>query len=437
VHLGNPTDASARNIVVDFPYYIKNVASSEIYPTWPEDSLRANIYAIISYTLNRYYTEWYRSQGFDFDITSVIQFDQKFIENRELFEPIIIIVDEIFNNFLRKRGQMQPFFAAYCDGRRTMCDGLHQWGTVDLANRGYTYLEILKHYYGEDIYIVFDAPVLPNMHSFPGEDLELGMAGNSIARIQRQINRIAQNYPALPRVIPPNGVFGESTRLAVQKFQEIFNVPQTGVINKATWYRVNYMYIAVKKLLNLRAEAITPEEAARPFPEELSPGMSGAYVSHVQYFLAVIAAFYNSVVPPDMTGVYDEKTVESVMSFQKIYGLPETGNVDRETWNAIQRAYAGIIEVAPFMAERSNVRLFPGQLLTEGMTSDSIRILQEMLSLINQTYPNVPAVSATGFFGPITKNAVIAVQTMEDLEPNGIVDAITWDAIATMYAELL
>lgn len=436
VHLGRPGDPGARNITIDFPYYIKNVASSEIYPTWPEDALKANIYAIISYTLNRYYTEWYRSQGHNFDITSSIQFDHTFIENRDIFEPISLIVDDIFNNFIRREGHIEPLFTAYCDGRVVVCDGLHQWGSLDLANKGYSYLEILKYYYGDDIYIVFNAPVRPNTNSYPGTPLTLGTSGNDVARIQRQLNRVSNTYPAMPKIVSVDGIFGADTRDAVLKFQEIFNLSQTGVVDKSTWYKISYIYNSVKKLSDLYSEGLTLEEISLQFPEQLTEGDTGPVVSHVQYFLEVIGAYYNDVFPVEVTGIFDGQTVESVKSFQKVYGLPETGIVDEQTWNDILRAYMGIVESVPVNIEGPNAVLFPGLILTEGMTNEYVRILQVYLSFINQTYPNIPAVSTTGYFGPLTRNSVTAFQQQFGIQPTGSVGAFTWNAISNLYFDL-
>lgn len=199
VHLGRP-DQPAENIRVSFADYIKNVASSEIYPTWPESAIRANILAQISYALNRIYTEYYPSRGYDFDITSSTQYDQKFIPNRDIFENISQIVDDIFNDYVVRQGSVQPYFTQYCSGTTTTCEGLSQWGTVALAEEGLVPYEILQRYYGDDINIVFNAPVAGIERSYPGAPLRLGSAGEDVRIIQRQLNRIADNYPAIPRL---------------------------------------------------------------------------------------------------------------------------------------------------------------------------------------------------------------------------------------------
>ena len=212
VHLG-PPDSDAENVTVSFADYIKNVASSEIYPTWPENALRANIYAQISYALNRVYTEYYRSRGYDFDITNSTAFDQSFVRNRDIFESVSRIVDEIFNDYIRRQGFIEPLFAAFCDGREVTCDGLSQWGSVTLANQGRTPYEILTNYYGNDIDIVQDAPIQNITESYPGEVLELGSSGQEVRTIQVQLNRISRDYPSIPKIPEIDGVFGAETEV--------------------------------------------------------------------------------------------------------------------------------------------------------------------------------------------------------------------------------
>ena len=207
VHLGAPSQ-NAENVTVPFADYVKNVASSEIYPTWPEEALRANIYAIISYALNRIYTEWYPSRGYNFDITNTTQFDQAFVKDREVFENISLIVDDIFNDYVVRQGEIQPLFTAFCNGTTSQCSGLSQWGTVSLAEQGLTPFEILQNYYGNNIGIVENAPISNNVESYPGVPLRLGDAGNNVDIIQTQLNRISNNYPAIPKINDPEGVFG-------------------------------------------------------------------------------------------------------------------------------------------------------------------------------------------------------------------------------------
>ncbi len=436
VHLGRPDDGTAGNITVSFPDYIKNVASSEIYPTWPESALRANIYAIISYTLNRYYTEWYRSQGYDFDITSSIQYDQTFIENREIFEPISNIVDNIFNDYIQRQGNIEPLFAAYCDGDEVQCDGLSQWGSVELARQGYIPYDILRYYYGDDINIIQDAPVRPSIQSYPGSPLVFGDLSNDVAFIQRQLNRISNNYPAIPKIYPLDGFFDDETRSAVAKFQEIFNIPQSGGVDKATWYKINYIYNSVKRLSQLDSEGLSLADVSLQLPEELRAGDAGPLVTYLQYYLSVIGAYYRSVTPAEITGEFDNATVSSVRSFQNVFGLEPTGVLNQRTWDDIARAYNGIVESVPVTETGANAVLYPGFILTEGVTNDYVRILQEYLNYIHGTYAQIPLVSATGYFGPLTRNAVTAFQNLFGIQATGSVGPVTWNEISNIYSDL-
>ncbi len=432
VHLGSPNE-DAENVTVSFPEYVKNVASSEIFPTWPENSLRANIYAITTFALNRIYTEWYRLKGYDFDITSTTQYDQKFIKNREIFENISQLSDELFNDYVRRQGSIEPLFTQFCNGTTVTCDGLSQWGTVGLAKDGLTPYEILQYYYGDDIDIVTNAKVMTNTPSYPGTELRTGLFGNDVRTIQVQLNRISKNYPAIPKISAVDGAFGVQTEEAVREFQKIFNLPQTGVVNSATWYKIAYIYTSVKKLAELNSEGLRLEEVEKQFAEDLVPGMQNSQVSNLQYFLAVIGAYYEAVIPVEITGFYGTETENSVKSFQKVYGLPQTGIVNRGTWQDIYRAYLGIVESVPL---EEDVILFQGRILKEGMSGEDVKRLQEYLSYINRSYPNIPAVNNTGFFGPLTRSSVLAFQRQFGLIQNGIVGASTWNEIAGLYSDL-
>ena len=230
VHLGNP-DEAARNISVPFIDYIKNVASSEIYPTWPESAIEANILAQISFALNRVYNEWYPSRGYTFDITSSPSYDQAYVEDREIFDTISKKVDDIFNNYIYREGQIQPLHAIYCDGRVTTCNGLSQWGSVSLARNGKNPLEILRYYYGNDVNVFRNAQVGESITEYDGVPLKIGDTGNAVRLIQVELNRISNNYPAIPKISKTNGVFGAYTENAVKKFQEVFNLNVTGVVS--------------------------------------------------------------------------------------------------------------------------------------------------------------------------------------------------------------
>ncbi|MDE6774773.1 MAG: peptidoglycan-binding protein [Ruminococcus sp.] len=433
VHLGTP-DSNAPNVTLDFLSYVKNVASSEIFPTWSEVALRANIYAIVSFALNRVYTEWYRSRGYDFDITSTTQYDQKFINGREIFSNIGYLADELFDDYVRRQGTVEPLFTAFCNGTTSTCRGLSQWGTVDLAARGYTPFEILQYYYGDNIEIVRNAPIRTAEGSYSGIPLRFGSAGNNVKSLQVFLNRISRNYPAIPKIPQADGIFGTATEEAVRKFQNVFDLAVTGVVDKSTWYRIVYIYTSVKRIAELDSEGVAWDEIAPQFNEDLRIGMSGTEVRNLQYYLSVIGAYYEAVQPVDMTGYFGENTEKSLKSFQRVFGIPQTGVLDRATKNDLYRAYMGIVEsVRP---EYTPVALYPGTVLKEGARNDYVRIMQEYLSYIHETYPNIPAVINTGYFGQLTKQSVMAFQRQFGIEPTGIVGGITWDTIAGVYSDL-
>lgn len=247
VHDGVPDDASAPNYYVTYKDYIKNVASCEIYATWPESCLYANILAIMSFTLNRVYTEWYRNKGYNFTITSSTAYDQKWIYGRNIYSNIDYLVDTIFNNFLSRPGVRQPLLTTYCDGNRTTCEGLSQWGSKFLGDDGYTAIEILRYFYGDDIYINSASTVSGIPSSFPGYNLTIGSTGEKVRQIQEQLIRIAQDYPLIP-VITAGGIFGPNTQNAVKVFQGIFNIPQTGIVDFPTWYEISEIYVGVSRI---------------------------------------------------------------------------------------------------------------------------------------------------------------------------------------------
>lgn len=433
VHLGTP-DSAAPNVTLDFASYVKNVASSEIFPTWPENALRANIYVIISFALNRIYTEWYRSRGYDFDITATTQYDQKFINGREYFQNISYLVDELFNDYVRRQGTVEPLFTSFCNGTTTTCSGLSQWGTVALANRGLTPYEILQYYYGDNIEIVKNAPVKTAMPSYPGIELRLGSAGNDVRSLQIYLNRISGNYPAIPKIQAADGIFDQATEDAVRVFQNVFGLAVTGIVDQATWYRITYIYTSVKHIAELNSEGVRWDEIENRYTEDLKIGMQSVEVSVLQYYLAVIGAYYAAVEPVEITGYFGEKTERSVRSFQRVFGLPQTGEVDRATRNDLYRAYQGIAESVP--PKYTAVALYPGTVLREGVSGESVRLIQEYLTYINRTYSNIPAVNNTGYFGPLTRQSVTAFQRAFGIDPTGIVGAVTWDKIAEIYSDL-
>ena len=435
VHLGAP-DTNAPNVTVPFTEYITNVASSEIYPTWPEEAIRANIYAQISFVLNRIYTEFYRSRGYDFDITNSTAFDQSFVSGRDYFENIEQIVSEIFNSYIVRQGNIEPLFAQYCDGERVRCDGLSQWGSVTLANDGYTPYEILQYYYGDDINIVNNAPIMNITETAPVRPLRLGSGGDEVRRLQIRLNRISDNYPSIPKIALPDGVFSFDTEDAVKRFQEIFGLTPDGVVGNATWYKVLFIYNAVKRLNELNSEGITLSEVTDQFSEATRLGDTGDNVRNIQYLLAYLAQFYDRIPPVSLDGIYGEATENAVKAFQSLFELDVTGEVDLKTWDALYRTYQGFISTIPFKYIDGRIYPYPGVPLRLGSESEVVRLLQEYLNYIAQYYPQIPSVSPTGYFGSRTQEAVIAFQRLQGLTPNGTVGANTWNEISSLYSDL-
>lgn len=433
VHLGTP-DSNAANVTVPFSEYIKNVASSEIYPTWPISALRANILSQISFALNRVYTEWYPSRGYNFDITNATQFDQSYVQNRDIFENISQLVDEIFNDYVRREGSVEPYFTQYCNGTTSTCNGLSQWGTVTLAEQGLNSVEILQNYFGNDIQIVNDAPVANNQPSYPGTPLRLGDTGNDVLRKQIQLNRISRNYPAIPKIATVDGVFGPSTEAATRAFQRIFNLVEDGIIGKETWYRITFLYNSIKRLAELDSEGISLEDVRKQFVDLLQEGDSGDDVRVIQYFLAVVGNFYDTVPPIPVTGTFDAATANAVRAFQRTVGLPEDGIVGEQTWEELHRAYRGIIDTLELPENR--VAPYPGDPLVPGSSGEYVVFLQQYLALISGAYPSIPTVEVTGQFDEQTRTAVEAFQREFGLSPNGVVGPVTWNRIASLYEDL-
>lgn len=362
VHLG-PASQSAENVTVSFPDYIKNVASSEIYPTWELSALRANILAQISFALNRVYTEYYVSRGYPFQITSTTATDQKFIKGRNIFDNIDRLVDDIFNDYIRRQGFVEPLAAKFCNGTTVTCDGLSQWGSQELAQQGLDSMAILRRYYGNDIELVVDAPVQGLQNSYPGSPLRRGAAGPDVVVVQTELNRIGQNYPAIPKIQPVDGVFGQQTEEAVRRFQEIFGLTADGVVGKAVWYRLVSLYVGVNRLSELVSEGQRMFGIPFQAPQAVSEGSPRNQVLMVQYFLSILAQFDPLIPFVTLDGIYGPATRQAVRSFQTAQGIPVTGTVDTATWNALYSAFEGID-----VTVLSDDILFPAEL--QGLGND-------------------------------------------------------------------
>ena len=437
IHLG-PPDSPAQNVTENFADYIKNVASSEIYPTWPKEAIVANVLAQISVALNRVYTEYYRSAGYDFDITSSIAQDQSYVYQRNIFSNISDIVDEIFNDYLRRPGFIEPLYATFCDGVEVSCAGLSQWGSVDLANQGLSAFEILKRYYGTDLELVEDAEVGNITESAPASPLSEGDTGRDVELIQRKLNRISLNYPGIPKIYPVDGFFDKSTTDAVKKFQEVFGLTVDGIVGKNTWYRIQYIYNAVKNLFNLNSEGLKLSDLSTQYPNLLQEGDSSGGVFVLQYYLHYIASFIPTVQDVTPDGSFGPATRESVISFQKTYGLEENGIVDRVVWDEIENVYYSFLRSIPYNISENNPLPFPGRILRIGVEGNDVAALQEYLNLISDSYPSIPKSAVDGIYGIATAAQVRAFVTEFGIPTSNPerVSASVWNAIISVYDDL-
>ncbi len=439
VHLGKPQDY-AKNVTVSFVDYIKNVASSEIYPTWPDAALRANIYAQISLALNRIYTEWYPSKGYDFDITNSTAYDQYFVFGRDIFENISQIVDEIFNEYIRKGNRVEPLFAQYCDGRQVTCDGMSQWGTVDLANQGYSPLRILRFYYGSDVNIVTGEQVENIPDSYPGTPLRVGDAGQAVLNLQIQLNRIARNYPGIPRISPATGQFTPGMEETVRTFQRVFNLTPDGIVGKATWYKINYIYLSVTKLAELQSEGQRPIYQIGAYPGYvLRLGSTGPKVQELQFYLGSLSKFYEDLRMLEVDGDFGAATEEAVRTYQWLFNLVDDGLVGEVTWNSIFNTFLGTIENVPSTGGGGGNNPqdnYPGAPLRQGSRGEDVTRLQTWLRHISLFYPAIPRMRVDGIFGPATHCAVVAYQGRFGLTPDGIVGPATWNSIRDTYTPI-
>ncbi len=376
VHLGAPS-APAENVTVPFIDYVKNVASSEIYPTWEPAALRANINAIVSFALNRVYTEFYRSRGYPFDITASTAYDQYFVKGRSIFENISRLVDDLFNDYLRRPGFVEPLAAKFCNGTTVTCEGLSQWGSQELARQGQSSTQILRNYYG-DVELVADAPIRGNQQSYPGTALRLGSRGPYVTVIQTSLNRISRNYPAIPKIPNVDGIYGPLTENAVRKFQEVFDLDPDGVVGKATWYALVRLYTAVLALSELRSQGQQFYSIDWSYPSGLQQGARGDKVRHLQYMLSVLSEYIPQIPEVSQDGIFGPNTRNAVLALQGWLGLPQTGIVDADTWDELYDQFAGIENrtlrrTADFNdSDGSTLRQHPGSTLAPGQ-QDPIR----------------------------------------------------------------
>ena len=381
VHLGSP-NSDAPNVTVPFVDYVKNVASSELYPTWDDAALRANIYAIVSFALNRVYTEFYRSRGYPFDITNSTAIDQYFVNGRSYFENVSRLVDELYNDYLRRPGFVEPLAAKFCNGTTVKCEGLSQWGSQELAQQGLNSVEILRRYYGS-FEIVEDAPSRGIQSSYPGTPLKRGSQGPNVVVVQAELNRISQSYPAIAKVPKADGIFGPKTESSVRSFQRIFGLEPDGIVGKATWYELIRLYTAIQQLSELKSKGQQFYSVSWAYPSALRQGDRGQSVRQLQYMLTMLSEFISQFPPLEVDGIFGPATRQSVLAAQRYFGLEETGVVDPSTWDRIYDQYAGIQRTAldakallpetrpDALARSTDFKQFPGQTLQPGMRDSS------------------------------------------------------------------
>lgn len=453
VHLGAPS-AWAQNVTVRFVDYIKNVASHEIYPTWPEQSLRANIYAQITFALNRVYTEWYVSRGYSFQITNSTAYDQYFVNGGNVFENVSKIVDSIFNEYFSIVNSNAPYFTQYCNGTTAKCNGLSQWGTVDLANNGRNALQILQYYYGTDK-ILKRTPIIAGLvESYPGVAIRRTNRNSNVTIIQQQLNRISQNYPAIPKLIPVDGIFGPNTEASVKVFQRVFNLVQDGIVGRATWYKLSAIYTAVKRLGELDQEVEqnvilkeldTSSNCSYVNPEELYsvedltryPGyvlkknFTNKDVRRLKTMLAKISSLYKEIPEVAVDRDFDGKTQNAVLKFQRTFGLSQNGQVDINTWRTIVFVYLSLDSGRNI--NTSDI-LFPFPFeLKLGDDNGYVAVLKEYMNVLARNGYTIRILPIDNIFDLATERNVKNLQKTFDLRKTGVVDKITWEKIASTY----
>ena len=431
VHLGKPA-ASARNVTVSFRDYIANVASSEVYPTWPEQALRANIHCQISLALNRIYTEWYPSKGYTFNITNSTSYDQYYVHGRTVFEVMVRITDDIFNTYLRKRGTVNPYYSEYCDGKSVTCPGLKQWGTVTLANQGRNALQILKYYYGNDIEIVRTSNIQSIPQSYPGSPIRQGDSGTAVFTLQRQLNRITKDYPFLGK-LTVDGVFGSRMAATVRAFQKQFNLTADGVVGRQTWYKISYIYVSVKDLAELTSEG---EVSSGTLSDGtwggtvLRTGSTGSAVEQLQFWLNTLAQYTSSIPSFTVDGVFGSGTAAAVRAFQRKYGLTVDGVVGRDTWTELYDQFRSI------QSDNGTPNAYPGTALREGSSGQNVRLVQFWLKIARTVYSSLSNVTVDGKFGSATTAAVRRFQTYFGLTSDGVVGRTTWNKLYEVYNDI-
>ncbi len=431
VHLGKPA-ASAQNVTVSFRNYIANVASSEVYPTWPEQALRANIHCQISLALNRIYTEWYPSKGYTFNITNSTSYDQYYVHGRTVFEVMTKLTDDIFNTYIRKTGTVNPYYSEYCDGKSVTCPGLKQWGTVTLANQGQTALQILKYYYGNGIEIVRTNNIQSIPESYPGSPIRQGATGTAVFTLQRQLNRITKDYPFLG-LLTVDGIFGAKMTATVKAFQKQFNLTADGVVGRSTWYKISYIYVSVKDLAELTSEGETSSGTLSDGTWNgtvLRQGSTGSTVEQLQFWLNTLAQYDSAIPSVTVDGVFGSGTTAAVRAFQRKYGLTVDGIVGQTTWNELYDEFRSI------QSDNGTPNAYPGSPLRSGSSGQNVRLVQFWLKIARTVYSSLNNVTVDGRFGSSTEAAVRKFQSYFGLTSDGVVGRTTWNKLYEVYNDI-
>ena len=392
--------------------------------SWPEEALRANIIAQVSLALNRIWTEWYPSRGYSFNITGSPGYDQAYVNGRTVFAVMERLTAELFNTFVQRSGDAEPYFTEYCDGKTVTCPGMKQWGTVDRAREGMNALQILRYYYGNRVQLVTTDNIAAIPSSYPGSPLRRGSTGTNVRILQKQLSRIAKDYPSFGKPAV-TGTFDEATENSVKKFQKQFSLTADGVVGRATWNKVSFIYVSVKDLAELTSEGETAEgtQSAGGWPGTvLRRGSTGSSVEQVQFWLSDLAQFDSSLVRVTVDGSYGAATERAVRAFQQKQSLTADGVVGQRTWNTL---YAAWVDAQSDLGGTA----WPGTALRRGAAGMEVRLVQFWLRLAADNYSALRTVTVDGSYGATTVSAVEAFQTLFGLTPDGVVGRSTWNKL--------
>ena len=392
--------------------------------SWPEEALRANIIAQVSLALNRIWTEWYPSRGYSFNITGSPGYDQAYVNGRTVFAVMERLTAELFNTFVQRSGDAEPYFTEYCDGKTVTCPGMKQWGTVDRAREGLNALQILRYYYGNRVQLVTTNNIAAIPSSYPGSPLRRGSTGTNVRILQKQLSRIAKDYPSFGKPAV-TGTFDEATENSVKKFQKQFGLTADGIVGKATWYKISYIYVSVKDLSELTSEGETAEgiQSTGGWPGTvLRRGSTGSSVEQMQFWLSDLAQFDSSLVRVSVDGSYGAATERAVRAFQQKQNLTADGVVGQTTWNAL---YAAWVDAQSDLGGTA----WPGTALRRGDTGMEVRLVQFWLRLAADNYSALRTVTVDGSYGAATVSAVTAFQSLFGLTADGVVGRSTWNKL--------